>query len=124
MQAVDLKGVELYFGYDIVPELIARNQELYGARRGHLFATADIARAQLAPCDAILCRRVLDEMPRPEALRALANFRSSGARYLLATTRTASGNEGLDLRAAPFNLPPPVALLPDGDGLALGVWGL
>jgi hypothetical protein len=85
MQAVDLDGLEMYAGYDIVPELIAHNQQLYGCRRGHFFAAADIARAQFPAWDAILCRRVLCEMPEAEALRALAAFRASGARYLLAT---------------------------------------
>lgn len=127
MQAVDLGGLELYAGYDIVPELIARNQQLYGGRRGHFFAAADIARTPLAACDAILCRRVLCEMPVEEALRALAGFRASGARYLIATTRVEPEKEGRpirDLLSAPFNLPLPLTLLPDVDGAALGVWSL
>jgi hypothetical protein len=130
MQAVELKGVSLYAGYDIVPELVARNQQLYGGRRGYFFAVADITRTPLFACDAILCRRVLCEMPPAEAVRALANLRASGARYLLATTRVESGKNALgveavvDLCAAPFNLPRPLSLLPDADGVALGAWAL
>lgn len=128
MQAVDLSGLALYAGYDIVPELVARNQQLYGARRGHFFAVADIARTPLAACDAILCRRVLCEMPEEEALRALANFRASGARYLLASTRVAPGKDSprpvIDLLAAPYGLALPLTLLLDADGAALGVWSL
>jgi hypothetical protein len=127
MQAVDLGGLEIYAGYDIVPELIAHNQQLYGARRGHFFTVVDIARAQFPACDAILCRRVLCEMPEAEALRALAAFRASGARYLLATTQVHPGKATppvRDLFFEPFNLPPPLTVFPDGIGAGLGVWAL
>lgn len=127
MQAVDLGGLEFYLGYDIVPELIARNQQLYGGRRGHFFAVADVARTPLPACDAILCRRVLCEMPEEEALRALAGFRASGARYLLASTRAYTGDDAplvSDLLAAPFNLPRPRTFVLDGHGAVLGVWPL
>lgn len=127
MQAMDLAGVETYAGYDIVPELIARNQELHGGRRGVFFSVGDIARVPLPACDAILCRRVLCEMPEEEALRALANFRASGARYLLASTRVHQGQDARllrDLLKAPFSLPKPQAWIPDCRGAALGVWPL
>lgn len=125
LQEVDLGGLDLYVGYDIVPELIARNQELYGNRRGHFFTVADIARAPIAAVDAILCRRVLCEMPQDEAVQALANFRASGARFLLATTRVLPGKDApryRDLFNPPFGLPMPVQLIPDGNGAALGIW--
>jgi SAM-dependent methyltransferase len=127
MQAVDLGGLDFYLGYDIVPELIARNQQLYGNRRGHFFAVADIARTPLPACDAILCRRVLCDMPEEEALRALAGFRASGARYLIASTRAYTGDDAplaRDLLAAPFDLPRPRAFVLDGNGAVLGVWPL
>jgi hypothetical protein len=127
MQAVDLGGLDFYLGYDIVPELIARNQQLYGSRRGHFFAVADVARTPLPASDAILCRRVLCDMPEDEALRALAGFRASGARYLIASTRAYTGDDAplaRDLLAAPFDLPRPRAFVLDGNGAVLGVWPL
>lgn len=110
MQAVDFGTLELYAGYDLVPELIARNQRLYGQRRGHLFSVGDITSTPLVACDAILCRDVLNDLPPADALRALENFRASGARWLLATTGTVGG------------VLAPVARLTDGVGAALGIW--
>ena len=123
MRAVDLGGLDRYAGYDIVPELIARNQQLYGGRRGHYFTVGDIARTPLPACDAILCRRVLEEMPEEEALRALEGFRNSGARYLLATLR-AGTPRGRDLLSAPYNLPQPLTVLRDGRDTVLAIWAL
>ena len=123
MQAVDLSSLSLYAGYDIVPELIAANQKLYGGRRGHFFVTADVCRVPIAPCDAIVCRNVLRHMPESEALLALDNFRSSGARYLLATVNDVTAVGPL-LEVGPAPLPTPEAVLPDADGLGLAVWRL
>ncbi|HEX6858906.1 MAG TPA: WlaTC/HtrL family glycosyltransferase [Caulobacteraceae bacterium] len=111
LSAVDLGGLQLYAGYDIVPELIKRNQELYGGRRGHFFTTGDITRTPLVACDAILCRHVLGDLPAAAAQGALENFRASGATWLLATV---GGDIGL---------PEPDMRLPDV-GAALGVWRL
>jgi hypothetical protein len=109
LSAVDLGGLELYAGYDLVPELIKRNQELYGRRRGHFFTTADITNTALVACDAILCRHVLGDLPRAEAQRAVENFRASGAAWLLATM-------GPDL-----GLPDPDMTIADHES-TLGVW--
>lgn len=85
MSAVDLSGLELYAGYDLVPEIITRNQQLYGERRGHFFTVADITRSPLAACDAILCRNVFDQIPPEAHLQTLERFRASGARWLLSS---------------------------------------
>jgi hypothetical protein len=111
LSAVDLGGLQLYAGYDIVPELIKRNQELYGGRRGHFFTTGDITRTPLVACDAVLCRHVLGDLHPAGAQRALENFRASGAAWLLATV------------GAGIDLPEPDMRLPDV-GAALGVWRL
>jgi hypothetical protein len=112
MRMVALDGLALYVGYDIVPEIIARNQQLYGDRRGHLFALGDIARTPIAACDAIVCRNVLEGLSEADRTRALHNFRASGARWLLATV------------PADGDWPPPAAMLPDCAGTGLGVWRL
>jgi hypothetical protein len=76
--------------------------------------------------DAVLCRRVLCDMPEEEALRALANIRASGARFLLATTRTltAGASRCRDLINPPFGLSMPAQLLMDADDSVLAVWRL
>ena len=113
MSAVDLQGLELYAGYDLVPEIVARNQQLYGQRRGHLFAVGDINCTPLVACDAILCRDVLGALPDGAVVRALENFRASGARWLLATPSPLLAT-----------LPQPRECLPDAGGTALGIWSL
>lgn len=110
MRMVALDGLALVVGYDIVPEIVARNQQLYGDRRGHLFAVGDITRTPIVACDAIMCRNVLEGLNEADRARALHNFRASGARWLLATV------------PADGDWPPPAATLPDCAGL--GVWRL
>ena len=122
MGTLELDAIGLYVGFDIVPELIARNQQLYGLRRGHFFSAADIAESPLPACDAVLCRQVLHHMPRSQALRALDNVRASGARYLLATIDPAGRAPWVDGGAVQW--PAPSAVLPDVCGGGLGVWAL
>ncbi|MBF0285641.1 MAG: hypothetical protein HQL51_14415 [Magnetococcales bacterium] len=127
--------LELYLGFDVVEELAARNRTLYGHRKNHFFNTADITVHTLPRGDAILCRHTLTHLPNEMVLRALKLFKSSEARYLLATTFPAAKNQEiavgrwrqLHLTAPPFALPPPRMLAPDGDprhGCFLGVWKL
>src|SRR3954471_16126956 len=57
MAQVDLRSIH-YFGVDVVPDLIARNQEFY-ARAGRSFNVANITRDPLAEVDVVLCRDCL-----------------------------------------------------------------
>lgn len=115
MSAVDLSGLEFYAGYDLVPEIIARNQQLYGQRRGHFFAVADICSTPLAACDAIICRNVLELLDTEDQQRALQQFRASGARWLL-TSQTREPSTGAEH-------PAPAIMLPDA-GSGLRIWQL
>ena len=108
MRLVDLAGLDLYVGYDLAPELIARNQQLYEHHRGRLFSVGDIVRTPLVACDAVLCRDVLGDLSRADARLAIDNFIASGAQWLLASLPL----EGL---------PPPFAVLPDGES-GLAIW--
>ncbi|NTV94172.1 MAG: class I SAM-dependent methyltransferase [Thiobacillus sp.] len=127
-----------YIGADIVPELIQRNQELYGDSR-HRFLALDLTRDQLPTADLILARDVLVHLSFEDILAALRNIKRSGAEYLLTTTFTArprnvdirTGNwRPLNLQAPPFNFPEPLALInekcTEGDGSwgdkSLGLW--
>jgi SAM-dependent methyltransferase len=137
MKEMPLEGVE-YIGVDVVAGLIGRNRRLYG-RRGRRFLVADIAADPLPTADLILCRDGLVHLPDGDALRALDRFRSSAARYLLATTfpgqpansDIAAGQwRPMNLEKAPFDLPPPLRLVSDGcptpgyTDKALGLWEL
>jgi hypothetical protein len=129
MSAVDLGGVR-YVGVDIVPELVEQNR----ARFGLEFLCANIARDPLPRADLVLCRDCLIHLPYRSARAALDNFRRSGAAYLLTTHYPGAPNRDiltgqwrpLDLEGPPFNLPPPLQLIPEGadSGRFLGLWRL
>ncbi len=125
--------LELYLGFDIVPELVERNRVLYGQRKNHFFNVADLCCDRLPRGDAILGRNLLTHLPNQAAMAALRHFKQSEARYLLATTfphkenrEIAAGEwRPMDLTAPPFSLPAPMRLLPDGQhGGHVGVWKL
>ena len=131
-----------YVGIDIVSELIARLRDR--AASGELtgeYHLADITTDPLPRCDAILCRDCLVHLSFANIGRAVANFRESGAIWLVATTFPEwQGNvdcedgdwRALNFERTPFNWGPPVELLNEncleaGGGWrdkSLGVWRL
>jgi SAM-dependent methyltransferase len=121
-----------YLGIDIVPELIEklRARAVAGEIRGE-YRLADITADPLPRCDAILCRDALVHLSFANIGRAVANFRASGARWLIATTfpewRVNTDCEDGDWRAlnlerAPFNWGAPVELLNENCMEASGGW--
>jgi hypothetical protein len=137
MRTVDL-GVERYVGGDLVPELVARNQELYGAP-GREFVRLDLLRGPLPAADAVFCRDCLVHLSHAQVADALRNVRASGATYLLTTTYPAQPRNRniatgewrpLNLQLAPFGFPPPLRLVneesTESGGLypdkSIGVW--
>lgn len=112
-------AVDEYVGLDVVPALIERLARAH-ARPGRRFVCADLTRAALPAVDVILCRDALVHFSYADTARALANFRRSGARYLLTTTFVAhpanrdmptGGWQPLNLQAPPFGFPPPLAVV-------------
>jgi hypothetical protein len=131
-----------YLGVDIVPSLIERLQAraAAGEIKGE-YRLADITRDPLPRCDVILCRDCLVHLSFANIECAVANFRASGAKWLIATTfpdwQTNADCEDGDWRAlnferAPFGWGSPVELLNEncleaGGGWrdkSLGVWRL
>lgn len=131
-----------YVGIDIVPELIARlrGRAASGEISGE-YRLADITVDPLPRCDAILCRDCLVHLSFANIERAVANFRASGAVWLIVTTFAEwQGNadcedgdwRALNFERAPFDWGPPVELLNEdcqeaGGGWrdkSLGVWRL
>ena len=131
-----------YVGIDIVPALVEGLQARASAGeiRGE-YHLADITADPLPRCDAILCRDCLVHLSFANIERAVANFRASGATWLIATTfpewQANTDCEDGDWRAlnferAPFNWGPPVEVLNEncqeaGGGWrdkSLGVWRL
>jgi hypothetical protein len=76
--------LDRYVGVDIVPELIQRNETLYGSERVR-FMCADITSDRLPTADAVLCRDCFIHLPTRQIRLALDNFRASGIRYVLLT---------------------------------------
>jgi len=129
-----------YTGVDIVQELIAGRARA-DAGPGRHFLCLDMTRGELPRADLILCRDGLVHLSFADARAALRNFKRSGSRLLLATTfvdRTRNrdvrtgGWRPLNLQAAPFHLPSPIALIDEqcrhSGGLYrdkhLGLWAL
>ncbi len=111
--------IERYFGMDVVPELIAKNQINY-KDSGKLFINGDISRDDLPRSDLILCRDCLVHFSYEDALATLRNFKRSQAPYLLTTTFAAftenadiqtGGWRQLNFERPPFNFPPPEKLI-------------
>jgi 2-polyprenyl-3-methyl-5-hydroxy-6-metoxy-1,4-benzoquinol methylase len=129
-------------GVDIVPALVEQLQAL--AATGDIsgeYHLADITRDTLPRCDAILCRDCVVHLSFANIERAVANFKKSGATWLIATTfpdwQANHDCEDGDWRAlnferAPFSWGAPVELLNEncteaGGGWrdkSLGVWRL
>jgi hypothetical protein len=139
MKEVDLP-VERYVGMDIIPELVAKNNEQYGNQH-RSFMHGNLMQDELPTSDVIMCRDCLVHLSYDDALQALRNFQRSGSTYLLATTfvdrtRNTDINTGnwrpLNLQLAPFNLGAPLRILEeqcDEDNGAyrdksLGLWRL
>lgn len=141
MQHTDL-GVDRYVGVDIVEALVERNDSEFGGPCRE-FRCMDLATGDLPRADLIFSRDCLVHLSFADALRIIANFKKSGAEYLLTTTFPAreSNNDlvgkdsfwrPLNMELPPFNFPPPIELINEGcteeaDQYAdksLGLWRL
>jgi hypothetical protein len=129
-------------GVDIVPSLVESLQARAAAGEiGGEYHFADITRDPLPRCDAILCRDCLVHLSFANIGHAVANFRRSGATWLITTTFPAwqanhdceDGDwRALNFGRAPFSWGAPVELLNEncteaGGGWrdkSLGVWRL
>lgn len=134
--------LDAYIGADIVGEIVELNTAKYSTADGRIrFRQLDLLTEKLPAMDAVLCRDCLVHLSFANIERALANLAASGSRWLIATTFTDHRDNRditdgdwrlLNLQAAPFNLPPPAALLNEGcreaggtyDDKSLGVWRL
>ena len=133
MRGVELDGIQ-YIGCDVVAELIALNQRLYGAE-GRSFVVLDVTSAPVPKVDLILCRECFIHFSFKDIAAAIANFKRSNSTFLLATTHVSvRENENIqtgawrsvNLQISPFNLPPPVRLITEDPelGKCLGLWRL
>ena len=133
LKDVDLAGIK-YTGADIVPALIARNQQLYG-QAARAFLVLNLIKDRVPTVDAILCRDLFIHLSGRHIRAAIANFKRSKSTYLLATTHTRVAHNSdietgdwrtINLQLPPFNFPPPVRSLSEDatTGKRLSVWRL
>jgi hypothetical protein len=113
-----------YIGYDIVPELVRKNQQAYGSTKPPFifFKVADITKDQLDRADLVLCRDVLFHLCFENIYLALKNLLSVTNQYILITNNPKTrvntdiedgGFRRLNFLLSPFNLPVPRENLPD-----------
>ena len=111
--------LDKYIGIDVVPELVATNQEKYG-NEIRSFISLDITRDELPQAEVILCRDCIVHFSFEDAFATIRNFKRSKSRYLLTTTfvefvenadiKTGEWRE-LNLQMPPFSFPEPIKLI-------------
>jgi hypothetical protein len=103
-----------YIGADIVPELIAKNNQKFGSDRIS-FVVCDIVSDRLPVCDLMICRDCLFHLSESDIKAFFKNFAASQIDYLLTTTHVNEGSftnkdiqtgafRRLDLFSPPYNL--------------------
>jgi hypothetical protein len=109
-------SLELYWGIDVIPDLIARNRRLYGDVKTQ-FVLLDLTRDWLPDADVILCRDCFIHFSYRHIALAIKNFKRTKSTYLLTNTYSDwRKNENirtgdfryLNLLLPPFNFPPPL----------------
>lgn len=133
-------GIDRYIGVDVVPDLVARNQTLYGNDQRQ-FALLDVTSDELPRVDVILNRDCLIHFSYRHIAAAIKNFKRSGSTYLLtnsyplwpANTDIRTGDcRTLNLALPPFNFPAPLKHIDEKHpeeqeqffGKILGLWRL
>ena len=141
MKEVDLP-VDRYHGIDVVQHVVEKNSRMFSSEKVE-FSCRDITKDKLPEADLIFSRDCLVHLSFADCLDAIRNYKSSGARYLLATTftnREANVDfrgpddfwRTLNLQLEPFNFPPPISLINEGcteqngeySDKCLGLWEL
>ena len=121
MRLTEMPGI-LYTGADVVSEIVQRNLDLYSGESRH-FVCLDMIADRLPSADLILCRDGLVHLSFADIASTLDQMRSSGAKYLLATTFDThpencdiqtGGWRPLNLQIPPLSFPPPIRKIWDG----------
>jgi hypothetical protein len=114
--------------------MIAANKEKY--EKGNIsFLELDIISDDLPTVDLILCREVLFHLSFKEIGAAIANFKKSKSKFLLAThfqylsenidIESSGRCRGLNFQIAPLNFPAPIEIIEeDVSDHCLALWKL
>jgi len=128
MKTLDLSFLDSYIGMDIVPELMERNNQLYGSAT-HSFVYANVITDPIPKADVIICRSLLPLLFDRDVIRVINNIKRSGAQFLIVSNypeksynielpkilRPVIWIRPINLEHAPFNFPPPLATICEGE---------
>lgn len=114
-------GTTRYVGLDIVNDLIEKNNKEFGNKQ-RIFKKVNLIENYIPKADLIFSRDCLVHLTFYDALRIIANFKLSGAKYLLTTTfvdikenyeleEKNSFWRPLNMELYPFNFPKPILLI-------------
>ena len=121
MRKVAIDSRITYIGGDIVHELVERLQGEFASRQRR-FIHLDIVSSELPDADILICRDCFIHLSNAQVLAALRNFTRSDIKSILTTTYNfgrvntdvSTGQfRAINLRAAPFSLPPPIETIVD-----------
>ncbi len=128
-----------YIGGDIVQELVEENEKRYGSEKRR-FVHLNLVSDDIPKVDAIFCRECLVHFCHTDVMKAVANIKRSGSKYLIVTTYTELEENAVietgDWRAInftkyPFNWPVPIFVVNDASSddpenahsdKSMGVW--
>lgn len=137
MQYMPLDGIQ-YHGADLVSELVQKNQATFGSADCH-FSELDLTHDDLPEADVLLVRDCFPFLSLLQIHRCLKNISRHSFKYILMTSHsnqlmksqtglknadTTTGTwRWINLELPPFNLPPPLKLLPEVPAeKSLGIW--
>ncbi|HMQ07313.1 MAG TPA: methyltransferase domain-containing protein [Saprospiraceae bacterium] len=84
MKEMDFSRVQ-YYGIDIVPELIRKNNMKYAGNTVQFFC-ADLTKIHFMSMDLVILRDVLVHLPFEDSWKILRNIKASQSKYLLVTS--------------------------------------
>jgi len=138
MRYINMSNMQ-YIGGDVVADMVKKNNDDFGSENVE-FRVMNIITDPLPKADIILCRDCIVHLKLEDGLKAIQNFKRSGATYLLATTFPDHVENSAEFRFwrtvnlenSPFNLPKPLRIINEknteihlGDSYrdkSLGLW--
>jgi SAM-dependent methyltransferase len=117
MRHTDMSNIH-YIGGDIVADMVKKNNKDFGAQNVE-FRVIDAVTDDLPKADIIMCRDCLVHLKLEDGLKAIRNFKRSGAKYLLGTTFPEHFENAeefwvwrtVNLESEPFSLPRPLRMI-------------
>ena len=138
MSKIDISGlVEKYYGFDIVDDLIDKNNKKHSNESTITFGVANICEDILPESDLIFCRDCLGHLSDESVVKALNNFRASKSKWVAITHFIGMGANHpiidgswrpVNAEVYPFNLGSPTFIFmehsPEASNKSISIWPL